>query len=31
MLRRNVPLVICGDFNSMSRSAVYELLSSKRY
>lgn len=29
-LHRNMPLVLCGDFNSLTDSAVYELLSTER-
>ena len=30
MLHRNLPLLLCGDFNSMVDSSVYELLSQER-
>jgi mRNA deadenylase 3'-5' endonuclease subunit Ccr4 len=30
VINRNLPLVLCGDFNSMTDSAVYEFLSSSR-
>ena len=30
VLPRNLPLVLCGDFNSLVESSVYELLSTER-
>jgi endonuclease/exonuclease/phosphatase family metal-dependent hydrolase len=31
VLERQLPMLLCGDFNSMPDSAVYDLLSSDRY
>jgi hypothetical protein len=31
VLERQLPMLLCGDFNSMPDSAVYDLLSSERY
>lgn len=31
LARRSLPLILCGDFNSLVESSVYELLTTKRY